>query len=610
MRPPALRIHAEEILADSFAGGGGASTGLEWATGRSPDFAINHDAKAIAMHQANHPDTHHFCEDVFKVNPRDVVGSRRIALAWFSPDCTYFSKARGAKPFRDPDGARRRRGLAGVVIRWAALPKLRKPRVIIMENVEEFEDWGPLDENGLPDPLRAGLSFRRWLAQLRNRGYEVQYRQLVASDYGAPTRRKRLFVIARSDGRPIVWPKPTHGPGLLTPRAAAECIDFALPVHSIFLTKEEARRVGVKRPLADKTMARIGRGVWRYVINAAEPFIIPVTHGGDLRSHPVSEPMRTITGAHRGEHALVEPFLFRTAHGERDATGKKRGRGEHSIEEPLPTVTASSIDFALAAPYLARLGQYGGNGKYVNDVREPLTTATTKAEHLLVSPSLIQARYGERPRQAPRCLDIQEPLGTVVGGGRKHALVAEFLARHYGGHENDGAPLQQELPTITTRDHHALVALHLLKLRGDIADHPNTAQDIHEPFPTITTAGGRGGHLAEVRAFLIKYYGTDQDPQLGLPLSTVTTKDRFGLVTVHGEDYAIADIGMRMLVPRELFNAQSFPPEYQIDVLCNGKPLTKGDQVELCGNAVPPKMGEVLAAANLSDNPEGIEDAS
>lgn len=561
MRPPALRLHADELLVDNFAGGGGASTGLEWAAGRSPDFAINHNAKAIAMHEANHPKTKHFCEDVFDINPREVVGSRRIALAWFSPDCTYFSKARGAKPFRDRDAARRRRGLAGVVIRWASLPKAKKPRVILMENVEEFQDWGPLTAEGIPDPLRAGASFRRWLSQLRNCGYEVQYRELVASEYGAPTKRKRLFVIARSDGRPIVWPKRTHGAGLLPVRAAAECIDFSLPVHSIFLTKEEARRFGVKRPLAEKTMARIGRGTWRYVINAREPFIIPVAHAGDLRSHPVSEPMRTITGAHRGEHALVAPFFDRY-YSEREGYV----RGARPVNEPIPTITANGNHHTLVAPILT--------------------------EHANAS--------------NPRSWRADEPLRTICAHpkGGHFALVAAFLARHYGGHENDGAPLQLSLPTVTARDHHALVTSHLLKLKGTCLD----GQPVTAPMPTVQA---QGNHIAEVRAFLIKYYGNERDgEQLGLPLSTVTTRDRLGLVTVRGEDYAISDIGMRMLMPRELFSAQSFPREYLIDVACNGKALTKSDQVELCGNAVPPVMGEVLARANLSDNPVGFSEAA
>jgi DNA (cytosine-5)-methyltransferase 1 len=539
MRPPVLRLHAEELIVDNFAGGGGASTGIEWALGRSPDIAVNHDAQALALHEANHPATRHLCEDVFDVDPREACGGRPVALAWFSPDCTFFSKARGARPFRDRNKARRRRGLAGVVIRWADAVR---PRVIAMENVEEFQDWGPLGEDGLPDPARRGFNFRRWWARLENLGYQVEMRELRACDYGAPTTRKRLFIIARCDGLPIVWPAPTHGPGLQPYRTAAECIDWSIPVRSIF---------DRKKPLAENTLRRIARALRRYVVEAAQPFVIPLTHHGERRGHPMDEPLPTITGAHRGELALV-------------------------------------------SPYLARIGQTSGNGKYVNDLRDPLTTATTKAEHLLVAPTMIQTGWGEREGQAPRALDLHKPVGTIMAGGNKHALVSAFLARHYGGHENDGAPLQMSLPTITARDHHSLVTSHLLHLRGTCAD----GKPVMEPMPTVTAGGN---HLAEVRAFLVKYYGTDQDPQLGLPLHTITTKDRFGLVVVRigGAEFVIADIGMRMLEPLELFNAQGFGKGYLRPVSVKGKPLTREAQVRLVGNSVCPPVAQALVRAQF-----------
>jgi DNA (cytosine-5)-methyltransferase 1 len=541
VRPPILRIGLEERVVDNFAGGGGASTGIEAALERPVDIAINHDPEAIAMHRANHPRTRHYVDSVWAVDPIAVTEGRPVALAWFSPDCTFHSKARGAKPFRDRNAAKRRRGLAWVVIRWA---RAVKPRVICLENVEEFQDWGPLLDDGRPCPLRRGFTFRRWVAQLRNCGYEVEMRELRACDYGAPTTRKRLFIVARSDGRPIVWPDPTHGPGRLAYRTAAECIDWSLPCPSIFERK---------RPLAENTLRRIARGLRRYVIEAGEPFIIPVTHAGDARVHSIHEPMPTITSAHRGEKALV-------------------------------------------------------------------------------APTLIQTGYGERPGQAPRALDLHRPLGTIVAGGAKHALVAAFLAKHYGGKEGRNAVgMGEPLATVTTVDHHAivaahltkfqqnssgqdpqlpldtvmagatrfgLVASHLLKLRGGLADHPVTAQDLREPAPTLT-AGGT--HLAEVRAFLLAYYGTDQDPQLQIPLPTVTTKHRFGLVTVHGQDYVIADIGMRMLEPHELFRAQSFPDGYVIAPLVDGEPLTKTAQVRMCGNAVPPVLPEAIVRAQFTE---------
>jgi DNA (cytosine-5)-methyltransferase 1 len=504
VRPPILRLHTDELVVDNFAGGGGASLGIEMALGRSPDIAVNHDPEAVALHAANHPETHHFCESVWTVDPKAVTAGKRVALAWFSPDCKHFSKAKGGKPVE-----KKIRGLAWVVIRWA---RAVKPRVIILENVEEFQDWGPLLDDGRPCPLRRGLTFRRWLGQLRAAGYEVQTRELRASDFGAPTSRKRFFLIARSDGLPISWPEPTHGApllGLAPYRTAADCVDWSLECPSIF---DRAK------PLAENTLRRIARGLRKYVLEAAEPFIVPVTHAGDARVHSLREPMPTVTAAHRGEKALV-------------------------------------------------------------------------------SPTLIQTSWGEREGQAPRCLDIHKPLGTIMAGGIKHALVSAFLAKHYGGHEGPGRPLPLPFDTVTTIDHHALVASHLLKLRGGLADHANTAQALQLPAPTLT-AGGT--HLAEVRAFLLSYYGSPVDAQLRQPLHTVTAHDRFGLVTVHGQDYVIADIGMRMLAPRELFRAQGFPDTYRIDIEVGGKALSKSAQVRMCGNSVCPPVAAALVSANLA----------
>ena len=506
MRAPLLRIHADELIVDNFAGGGGASLGIEWALGRSPDIAVNHDPEAVAMHAANHPHTRHLCGNVWDVDPVGVTNGRPVGLAWFSPDCTFHSKARGKRPLRDPKSANGRRGLAWVVTRWA---RAVRPRVIILENVEEFQHWGPLGPDGLPDPSRAGFTFRRWMAQLVNLGYAVEFRQLRASDYGAPTIRRRLFLIARCDGQPISWPTPTHGPGMQPFRTAAECINWETPCPSIF---ERAR------PLAEATLARIGRGMWRFVLGTQEPFVTPLTHAGDLRSHGVSDPMRTITAAHRGEHALV-------------------------------------------------------------------------------APTLIQTGYGERVGQAPRSLDLHTPLGTVMAEGCKWGLVAAFLSKHYGGARNDVSPsgvaCASPLGTVTTVDHHGLVAAHLCHLRGTARDGRSLAQ----PVPTVT-AGGT--HLAEVRAFLLKYNGTGGARPLSKPLDTVVTHDRFGLVTVSGQDYAIADIGMRMLQPRELFRAQGFSDEYVIDVEVDGEKLSKTAQIRMCGNSVSPVVAQALVEANFA----------
>ncbi len=543
-RAPELRLEFDELIVDNFAGGGGASTGIAEALGRDPDIAINHCRTALALYGANHPKTKILCEDVFDVSPRAVTAGKRVGLAWFSPDCTFFSKARGAKPHRDRDRARRRRGLAGVVLKWAAQVK---PRVICVENVEEFKEWGPLGADGQPDPTRKGLSFRRWMSRLKNLGYDVEMRELRACDFGAPTSRKRLFIIARCDGQPIVWPTPTHGPGRKHPyRTAAECIDWSIPCPSIF---------GRKKPLAPATLRRIARGIMRYVIEAKQPFIVPITHTGGDRVHSIAEPLRTVTCASRGELALVSPLL-----------------------SPVKT--------------------WGGGGNDASPADRPMRTVTTskRGEHALIVPTLIQTGYGEREGQAPRVPGLDKPLGTIMATGEKHAVVAAFLAKHYGGGPNGqqtpGLAMTDPTGTITAVDHHAVVTSHLVKLKGTCKD----GQAVDVPLATVQA---QGNHYGEVRAFLLKYNGTEQDPQLGLPLATVTTKDRFALVTIAGVDYAIVDIGMRMLHPRELFNAQSFPRNYVIDPIINGKPITKTAQVQMCGNAVPPKFSKAIVSAQF-----------
>jgi DNA (cytosine-5)-methyltransferase 1 len=494
-RRPQLALPTGLII-DNFAGGGGASTGIELALGRSPDLAVNHDPEAVAMHEANHPSTRHLCGDVWDVDPVRVCSGRPVALAWFSPDCKHHSKAKGGKP-RDA----KIRGLAWVVVRWA---RAVRPAVIMLENVEEFADWGPLRDDGTPHPDRKGWTFRRWVGSLEAAGYVVESRELRACDYGAPTTRKRLFVIARRDGLPIVWPSPTHGPGRRPYRTAADCIDWSLPCPSIFERE---------RPLADKTLARIARGIRRFVIESARPFIVPTAHAGDHRVHSIDEPLRTVCGGRRGDHALV-------------------------------------------------------------------------------APTLIQTGYGERPGQSPRSLDLNAPLGTVVGCGAKHALVAAFLAKHYGGHEGAGSSLDRPVDTVTAQDHHSVVAAFMKRDFGQ-----SVGQCADAPAATVTAGGG--GHLAEVRAFLIKYYGQGTGQALRDPLDTVPTHDRFGLVTVAGEQYRIADIGMRMLSPRELFRAQGFDDSYIIDPVYEGKPLTKTAQIRMAGNSVCPPVAAALVAANV-----------
>lgn len=455
---------ADELVVDNFAGGGGASTGIERAIGRPVDIAINHDPEAVAMHEANHPQTLHLCESVWDVNPREICAGRPVGLAWFSPDCKHFSKAKGGKPVE-----KKIRGLAWVAVRWAATVR---PRVICLENVEEFVTWGPLTQDGRPCPRNRGREFRAFVNALQRLGYAVEWRELRACDYGAPTSRKRLFLVARCDGAPIVWPTPTHGPGRTPYRTAAECIDWSIPCPSIFERE---------RPLAEATLRRVAAGVQRFVVDAAEPFIVP---------------LRGTSSAHRSAH---------------------------SVFAPLSTISA------------------GGT------------------HHALVAPTLIQTGYGERDGQAPRVPGLDKPLGTIVAGGQKHALVAAFLAKHYTG--VIGSDLRAPIGTVTATDHHSLVAAFLVKFYGS------------------------GGQWA----------GCDE------PMHTLPTKDRMGLVTVAGEQYRIADIGMRMLQPRELARAQGFADDYLLEAPHLGRPLPKHAQVRMIGNSVCPPMAEALVQANYAE---------
>ncbi len=503
-----------ELVIDSFAGGGGASTGIEAALNRPVDIAINHDAEAIAMHKANHPETRHYCEDIFAVDPVAACAGRPVGLAWFSPDCTHFSRAKGNTPVK-----KEIRGLAWVVINWA---RSVRPRVILLENVDEFQTWGPL-AGDRPDPTRVGETFREWLAELRGLGYVVEFKTLVAADYGTPTTRKRLYLIARRDGAPIVWPEATHGKGRAEGwRPASEIIDWSLPCPSIFERK---------RPLVDATMRRIANGIRRFVIESASPFIVPVKTwgGGGNEPRSLDRPMRTVTASKRGEFALATPFIVRHGH--------------------YSTITGAGLREGCGA------GTYRGQ-------------------------------------------QVDRPVATVCATNDKH-LVMPFLAAHYGRGGTVGRDVREPVRTITPVDHNALVAPLLTKFYGTSAD----GQPVTEPMPTITGGGGRGGgHVAEVRAFLLKYYGghgkPDQQQTLFDPLHTVPSRDRFGLVMVSGVEYEIVDIGMRMLAPHELFAAQGFPDDYEIAPEFNGKPLTKSAQTSCAGNSVCPPVARRLVEAN------------
>ena len=649
-----------ELIIDNFAGGGGTSTGLEQAFGRPVDIAINHDPEALAMHAANHPHTMHLCESVWEVDPIKVTGNRPVGLVWLSPDCKHFSKAKGGKPVE-----KKIRGLAWVALRWAAKCK---PRVIMLENVEEFKTWGPLliaaDGSAKPDPAKKGKTFNSFIRQLRAHGYSVDYREMRGCDHDTPTIRKRFFLVARRDGIAIQWPEPTHGApdsigvraGKLLPyRTAAECIDFSLPCPSIFERD---------RPLAPATLRRIAKGIMRYVVDAADPFIVgqggpvyggkpvsanqpfgtlttenhravvlptivPVTHQGGDRTESIDEPFRTITGAHRGEkalgvatlvqvgygeregqapraldiekplgtvvgeskHALVSAVLVDAAHGEVSPGGVKRwGTGAHDVEAPLGTVTASG-NKAVATAFLAK--HY--TGVVGSDLADPIGTVTACDHHSLVTAFLTEHANASNQRVMPADAPLRTICAQVKGG--HFSIVSAHIQRDMGASVGHAADAPLGTVTAGGGGKSALVTSNKIKLRGT-----STAAGTDEPLGTVS-AGGQ--HHAEVRSFLLAYYGASETHSLTDPLNTVTSRDRFGLVTIQGQDYQIVDIGLRMLQPRELFRAQGFPDDYIIgDDPAQGLKLTKSAQVRMCGNSVCPPMAKALIRANFAHERE------
>lgn len=580
-----------ELVVDNFAGGGGASTGIEIATGYSVDIAINHDPEAIKMHKINHPNTKHYCENVWEVDPVKACNGHPVGLAWFSPDCKHFSKAKGGKPVE-----KNIRGLAWVVLKWAALVR---PRVIMLENVEEFQTWGPcipirdkdtgrvivnmvgrhdrakneprtrvadpgevvpVDRQMFqPDPKRSGQTYKKWRKQLEALGYSIDTKELVAADYGAPTMRKRFFMIARCDGNPIVWPEPTHAPadseavkeGLLKPYVGAYTqLDFSMPCPSIFDTSEEIKKkYGVRavRPLAPKTMDRIARGLKKFVLDNPEPFIIQCNHGGERRQNDIKKPLPTITGKHG--YGIVEPKI---------------------------------------APYMGTntTNHPGGNCK------NPIHTITTGNQQCLISPTLIQY-HSETSKDEVRGQSIEDPIMTVDSSNR-YGLVTSFLHKYYdGGYTGAGDSLTNPLPTVTSWDHNSMCAVNLIQMNNHC-----DGRNVKDPIPTITAGDG---HFGEVRAFLIKYYGQGTGQDVKEPLDTVTSRDRFGLVTINGTDYKIVDIGLRMLEPKELYGCQGFPDDYIIDHDYTGKKYPRSEQVRRCGNAVCPPIPAALVKANLPE---------
>jgi len=596
------------LVVDLFAGGGGASEGLAQALGRDPDIAINHDPEALAMHRVNHPGTRHMLNDITRVLPLEATGGQSVAILHASPDCTHFSKAKGAKP-----RSQFIRDLAWTVVRWA---EDTRPHLITLENVEEFMTWGPLDRNGYPIKEHAGDTFRAWVKRLKRLGYKISWRLLRACDYGAPTTRRRLFVVARLDGKSPSWPKPTHGApgspsvlsGRLKPwRTAAECIDWSIQSQSIF---------GRKKPLAINTQRRIAEGIRRYVLGSTEPFIVCCNHAGNFRGQSLSDPLATVT--RKLGFGVVSPVIsgcvINPNHVARDYT-PFRG---HNIQEPLRSITKSP-GFALATAHAVPFIQHVQHSKAPGGVMpadEPLRTITAQPKGgglAMVSAACVAKHYGGVVGHG-----LRQPLGTVTTVDH-HSLVTANMIKMRG--LNVGSPADEPLRTISAQgQHHALVTACINKHFGS-----SIGQDIHDPLHTVV---GKAKH--SLTSCLIKYYGTALAAPMSDPMHTITAKARMGLVsaetdsehgryeqvcawlrewgvigpddeaeiTYNGIVYRLTDICMRMLAPRELYTAQGFGPDYQISPDINGKPLSKTAQVRMCGNSVPPQFVAALVGAN------------
>lgn len=559
---------ADELIIDNFAGGGGTSTGLEAAFGRPVDIAINHDPEALAMHAINHPHTHHLCESVWDVDPIKVTGNQPVGLVWLSPDCKHFSKAKGGTPV-----AKHIRGLAWVGMRWIALTK---PRVMMLENVEEFTTWGPLivgaDGMARPDPARKGKTFESFVRQLQGHGYKVEHRELRACDNGAPTIRKRLFLVARRDGLPIVWPDATHGnptsaqvlAGKLLPwRSAAECIDFSRPSRSVF---------GRTKPLADNTLRRVAKGLWRHVLTSPKPFIVGV--GGRMGQSPargVDSPVQTITS--KADSCVAQPVLAPFI-GEHANASKQRNmsadeplrticaqvKGGHfsviaptlrpivmtntsghsgaPVEAPMATVTTGG-HHALVAPVVASLRGTSESHLQADDITDPLSTVSAGGTHHgLASAHLITIGYGERPGQEPRALDIDKPLGTVVAGGVKHAVVEGAFMTKFRAN-SVGFDLQEPMHTITANSlikrpggsvPMGVVAAHLVDMgHGEGKDgtkrFSHGVRSVENPLNTITASGGTSA-VSAVHLTHLTHHGERAGNDASEPLRTITGAHR------------------------------------------------------------------------------------
>ena len=630
-----------ELIIDNFAGGGGASVGIELATGRPVDIAVNHDADAIAMHLVNHPYTMHYKEDVFAIDPLTVTGGRPVGIAWFSPDCKHFSRAKGNKPVEH-----KIRGLSWVIIKWAMSSVA--PRCIFMENVEEIQTWGPLitDEDGKqrPDPEHVGETFKAFIGMLtdgvsaecpalveaceflkiergsadeqrliKGLGYKLDYKVLKACDYGAPTIRKRFYLIARNDGKPIVFPAPTHGKGkgLKPYRTAAECIDWTIPCPSIFERK---------RPLVTNTLRRIARGLDKFVIKNPKPYILEMNF--DNQFQDIDKPMSTQTSANH--HYVVSPSLVECSHKSgpgihnvKDSLNTQTGKACFAIETPfltkfqqhskgqdakapLDTVMPGATRFGAVTPFLTPIG-YGENKNQaprVNSVNEPVSTVVSSCKQYLTAPALIQY-HSEQSKGEVRGQKIDEPIMTVDGSPR-YATFAANIVHYYGGADH-ASKSDAPIPTVTTLPRHYLCASNLCVLRKNM-----DGKSLEKPLPTLTTSAG---HFAEIRTYLLPvdntqelYHWHDVRKLLNEYANYQIEENEILIIEINGVPHFIGDVGMRMLKAEELKLAQGFPVDYVIDIERHiGKKYCEAKQIARLGNAVCPPVATALIRANCPE---------
>lgn len=579
----------DEIIVDNFAGGGGASTGIELATGSPVTIAINHDPDAILMHKTNHPYTEHYQESVWDIDPVEVCRGRKVGLAWFSPDCKHFSKAKGGKPVD-----KNIRGLAWIVLKWAGTVR---PRVIILENVEEFQTWGPV-RKGKPVKSHQGETFKRWKSQLRALGYEIEHKELKACDYGAPTIRKRFFLIARCDGKPIVWPKPTYAPKdsqevkygkLKAYKSAADCIDFELPCPSIF---------NRKKPLANNTLKRIAKGLDKFVIKEHNPYLISnkapyiMCNNTNNAGKGISSPIPTITTGNR--NYLISPYLSQLNHSGENMRGQ-------STAQTMPTITAKH-GFAYIAPSLIQYHSETAKGEVRGQkINNPIFTVDGSNRYGLQIPYLSKFYGGVVGA------DIKRPVPTVTAIDH-NALTAPFLTKYYSGADQSFS-CDSPLHTITTKDRMSVCTNYLTVLRNNM-----DCRSVQEPLNTITTSGA---HFADTKVYIKKFlpgcklgYWNKVRELLNTYTDWNLADDEILIFNINGVEYFIYDIGLRMLQPKELYRAQGFPNDYIIDHDYTGREYPKTKQVARCGNAVPPAFAKALVQANLPEMCKGVDIAS